>query len=159
MMCVEYFFPKDPVVNDMPQSMKMRSGIVPLLLGHAVCGVVGMAFVSVATFIAQFIYIILLYSIYMTLRTWMVWVYIILIGFNALSGFLNVWIYDGARFWSYLLIIAYYVLAIYKIYYDSLPFRTIGDREEGNNFYFEAGIRHIVNNAREQYLAGNQNNN
>ena len=149
MFCLEYFFPKAPVHNDMPAAHRLRLGLIPLILGHAVCGVVGLAYVSVTVLFAQFIYVVMLYSTYMTLHTWLVWLYMIVLGFNLLSGFLNVWIYEGVRFYVYMGILLYYVVAICKTYYDSLPFRSLGDNQD--NFYFEAGIRHMFNNAREHY--------
>lgn len=113
---------------------------------------------TVSTFLAQIIYLATLYSIYMTLQTWIIWVYIIMVGFNVFSGFFSVWVYEGSRFYVYLLILVYYVIACYKMYYDSRPFRRIGERGE-DNFYFGIGIRHILDNARSQYRPNNTNDN
>ena len=74
------------------------------------------------------------------------------LGFNIVSGCFNVWLYDGARFYTYFGVIIYYSLAVFKMYYDSLSFRSIGN-SDGENFYFAAGIRHMVNNARDQVRA------
>ena len=88
----------------------------------------------------------------MTLHTWLVWIYMVLLGFNVVSGFFNVWLFEGATLFTYLGIILYYVAAIIKIYYDSLPLRSFVNGEE-DNFYFAEGIRHMVNNAKEEYSA------
>ena len=166
MICVEYFFPKTPVHNDLPEATSLRAVIIPLILGHAITACLGMAFVSVLTFVGQFFYVALLYSIYMTLHTWIVWLYMVLLGLNILTGLFSLFLYDGLAFASYLLILVYFALAILKIRLDSFGFRNLGDREgnTGEIFYLEAGIKHIVNTAKEEYKniiprnAGSANN-
>ena len=155
MICVEYLFPKTPVSNDLPQAMKMRAGIIPIILGHLLCMVLGVAFVSVFHIVGQLFYIAMLYSTYMTLHPWLVWTYLIILGINAVSGIFSVWLLSGAPFVVSFIIVIYYFLACYTIYYSSLPFRSLGE-SNGNggnseNFYFEAGIRHMVASARNQY--------
>lgn len=90
----------------------------------------------------------MLYSIYMTLRTWIVWMYMIILGFNVASGIFSVFLYDGVSFVIYLLILIAYALAVVKIKTDSAPFRNMTYSEGGSNFYLEDGIRHMVNTAR-----------
>lgn len=92
----------------------------------------------------------------MTLHTWLVWVYMVILGFNVVSGFFNVWLFDGVALFIYLAIILFYVGAIIKIYYDSLPLRSFVNGEE-DNFYFAEGIRHMVNTAKQEYNI-NKNN-
>jgi hypothetical protein len=127
--------------------MRLRAGILPLFLGHIICAVIAMAFVSVLTCGAQIIYIGILYSAYMTLRNWVIWLYMVLVGFNCVTGWFSVWLYDGSTFYGYLIIILYYCLAVLKLYVDSRPYRNIGN-PDGEDFYLEAGIRHILSNAR-----------
>ena len=134
----------------MPQARQLRRIILPLIVGHAASSALGLAFVSVSTLIVSFLYVAILYSIYMTLHTWLVWVYMVLLGFNIVSGLFNVWLLQGVTMATYLVILVYYVLAIIKIYYDSLPLRSFVNGEE-DNFYFAEGIRHMVNNAKEEY--------
>lgn len=134
----------------------MRRGIIPLVIGHVIVGCVGMAFVSIATFVAQFIYIALLYSVYMTLRTWLIWVYMILLGLNVISGVLQVFMEDGAAFIVYLIILILYCFAILKIKTDSESLRNMTyDENGGSTFYLENGIRHMVNTAKVEYARGN----
>lgn len=150
-MCLEYFFPKTPARNEMPSAIKMRVGIIPLFIGHAACAILALSFVSIVTFVMQFFYVVTLYSIYMTLHTWLVWVYMVLLGFNAISGFFNVWLYDGIAFVSYLAILAYYGVAILKIRNDSHDFRNLGAENGVSNDYVGAGVNHIVEVARQNY--------
>jgi hypothetical protein len=81
----------------------------------------------------------------------------IILGFNCLTGWFSVWLYSGSTFYGYLIIICFYLIALYRMYVDSRPYRCMGDRD-GEEFYLEAGIRHILSNARERY-ANQQNNN
>jgi hypothetical protein len=108
-----------------------------------------MAFVSIATFIVQVLYIALLYSVYMTLRTWLIWFYMIILGFNVLSGVFSVFLYDGAAFAVYLLILIGYTFMIIKLKEDSAPLRNMVASAEGG--YLEPGIRHMINTAREEF--------
>lgn len=84
MICVEYFFPKYPAHNELRQARFLRRGVIPLVVGHVLVACLGMAFVSIATFCVQFLYIAILYSIYMTLRTWIIWIYIVALVLNII---------------------------------------------------------------------------
>ena len=149
MICVEYFFPKHPAQNSTPEARQLRRVIIPLVVCHVLIACLGIAFVSVATFIAQFFYIAMLYSVYMTLRTWIVWVYLAILAFNVLSGALSVFLYDGAAFVVYLLVLVTYSLMILKMVQDSAPLRNMAASNDGN--YLEPGIRHMLNTAREEF--------
>ncbi|CDW71441.1 UNKNOWN [Stylonychia lemnae] len=151
MICIEYFFPKQPANMDVEQARKLRKGVIPLVVGHVIIACLGMAFVSILTFAAQFFYIALLYSIYMTLRPWLVWFYMVILGFNIASGLFTVFLYDGASFAVYLLILVVYVFFILKIKTDSHDFRNMTVQEHGSHFYLEDGIRHMYNTARQEY--------
>ena len=154
MICVEYFFPKQPANCDFPSARTLRKGVIPLVVGHVLIACLGMAFVSIVTFAVQFLYIAMLYSVYMTLRPWIVWMYMILLGFNVLSGVFSVFLYQGATFAVYLIILVGYSFFIIKIRSDSAEFRNMSNQEGGNKFYLEDGIRHMVNTAREEYPYG-----
>jgi hypothetical protein len=127
--------------------MRLRAGILPLFLGHLLTAIFGVAFVSVSTFFAQVLYIGILYSIYMALHTWLIWVYFCCVGLNVVAGFFKVWFYEGSMFYAYFFIIMFYLFALFKLYMDSRPWRGIGD-PEGEDFYFGAGIRHILDHAK-----------
>eukprot|EP00347_Sterkiella_histriomuscorum_P020005 403339460 len=155
MICVEYFFPKHPANSDFESARQLRRCIIPLVVAHVLIACLGMAFVSIITFAVQFLYIAILYSIYMNLRPWIIWMYMILLGFNAASGFFTVFLYEGASFAVYLLILIGYVFMIIKLKQDSAAFRNISEEEgNANNFYLAEGIKHMVNTAREEYPYG-----
>jgi len=61
----------------------------------------------------------------MTLRPWIIWLYMILLGLNVLSGLFSVFLYEGATFAVYLLILVAYVFFIIKIRADSDDFRNM----------------------------------
>ena len=92
----------------------------------------------------------MLYSVYMTLRTWIVWVYMAILAFNVISGLLSVFLYDGAAFVIYLLILICYSLMVFKMFQDSAPIRNMSASNDGN--YLEPGIRHMLNTAREEFV-------
>ena len=85
----------------------------------------------------------------MTLRTWIVWVYMALLAFNVISGILSVFLYDGAAFVVYLLILIAYCLMVLRIFQESAPIRNMAANNEGS--YLEPGIRHMLNTAREEF--------
>lgn len=93
MICVEYFFPKYPAPSDLEAARRLRRAIIPLVIAHVLIACLGMAFVTLVTFAVQFLYIAMLYSIYMTLRPWIVWMYMIIMGFNVASGLFSVFLY------------------------------------------------------------------
>ena len=66
----EYFFPAEPVVNDTEPAKLIRSTIGLVIVGHIVVAVAALIFVSIFTFLGQFIFIAILYSTYQTLHTW-----------------------------------------------------------------------------------------
>jgi hypothetical protein len=84
----------------------------------------------------------------MTLRPWLVWFYMVILGFNIASGLFTVFLYEGAAFAVYLLILVSYAFFILKIKLDSSDYRNMTVQEAGSQFYFEEGIRHMYNTAR-----------
>ncbi len=150
MICIEYFFPKHPANNGSLEARLLRRGLLPIVFLHVLIACLGMAFVSISTFIAQFFYIALLYSVYMTLRSWIIWVYMVIVGFNVLSGVFSVFLYEGSAFVVYLIILIVYSLMIVKVKMDSEAWRNLSVNNGGAN-YLEPGIRHMLNTAREEY--------
>lgn len=146
MICLEYFFPKQPVHSDFESARRLRRGIIALVVAHVLIACLGMAFVSLLTFAAQFLYIAILYSVYMTLRPWILYVYMVLLGLNVLSGLFSLFLYEGASFAVYLLILVGYTFMIIKIKQDSSSFRNMSDQENSanGNFYLAEGIKHMV---------------
>ena len=69
---------------------KMRATLLLIITGHVVCSVVSFAFVGLVTAVAQALYIVILYSIYMGLHTWLIWVYMLIAGFNGVTGVLGI---------------------------------------------------------------------
>lgn len=52
MICVETFFPKKPVECIHEGVIKLRLVLIRLLLGHIICAIIALAFVSIITCIA-----------------------------------------------------------------------------------------------------------
>lgn len=88
----------------------------------------------------------------MTLRSWIIWVYLVILGFNVLSGLFSVFLFDGSAFVVYLIILIIYSLMIVKVKIDSDAWRNLSVDRDGN--YLEPGIRHMLNTAREEYGRG-----
>jgi hypothetical protein len=128
--------------------------VLPLVVGHVLVACLGMAFVSVATFAIQFLYIALLYSIYMTLRTWIMWAYMVALMLNIISGIFTVFLLEGVSMFIYIVILLLYGLAIFKLKQDSIPMRNMAASEGGSQFYLESGLRHMLTTAREEYSPG-----
>lgn len=74
-------------------------------------------------FVAQFFYAAILYSVYLALHGWLIWVYILIVGLNGVHGILGILAQTGLGFLFYAMVIAYYFMAARKLFYDSLPFR------------------------------------
>ncbi len=136
MICVEYFFPKTPARNDMVSARKLRRSIIPLIVLHFLIAVVACAFVTVGTGLVQIWYMGLLYSTYMTLRTWLLWVYLICLGFNCLVGLLSFWVLTEYAFWAYLGIISLYAIMFVCLYYSSEAWRNI----DNSDYYLQHGV-------------------
>jgi len=68
----------------------------------------------------------------MTLRPWIVWLYMILLGLNIISGLFSVFLYEGASFAVYLLILVCYTFFIIKIKTDTSDFRNMTVQETGS---------------------------
>ena len=95
MDCLQYFFPKQPVNNDMQSAKMLRKSIVLLIPLHIIICIVAGGFLIASTLLAQFYYVALLYSVYMSLRTWILYLYFLSLGLNILSGFLSLLMLSG----------------------------------------------------------------
>ena len=129
MICVEYFFPKSPAKNDYPAARLLRRAIIPLIVLHIIIGCLGIAFVTFLNLLTQIWYTGLLYSSYMTLRTWIVWLYMISLTLNVVVGLFSVWLYSDAAFIVYFIMLALYALMCLKMWRDSMPWRNIDNAD------------------------------
>ncbi len=123
--CLYFFFPKSPVNNDMHSAKLLRRSIVILIPLHIIICIVSGAVLIFSSLIAQFYYVALLYSLYLTLRTCMLYIYMVSLGINILSGILSVFVLSGATLWVYFAILVVYVLMFLKLNHDSKPWRNI----------------------------------
>jgi uncharacterized membrane protein len=84
--------------------------------------------------------------VYMNLRTWLLYLYIVSLGINIFSGFLSVWMLSGGALWAYLGILIAYVLMLAKLDKDSRPWRNIDNPDYQ---HITSGVSHMVETARE----------
>lgn len=144
MICVEFFFPEQPVHGQNQSAIKLRKILVLIVIGHLAALVLSLTSLLMSTLLAQIFYILILYSIYMTLRECMLWVYVILILFNVIIGLFTFFMYKGYSFIVYSIILAFYI-GILIIFKKKLQmFRNVHLPNR-----FSAGINHMFNNARE----------
>ena len=125
MDCMHYFYPKTPCNNDMYSAKLLRKSIIIIIPLHIIICIVSGAFLIFSTLLMQFYYVALIYSVYMTLRTWVLYIYLFSLGINLFSGFLSIWMLSGASLWAYLGILIVYLLILLKINKDSKPWRNI----------------------------------
>ena len=114
---MEYFFPKEVVQDNSEAATDLRKCIVLLEVGHLSSAALAIIFVGFPTFFVQALYFAILYSLYVTLRKWMIFVYIFFVGLNVFQGVFNIWSYEGVSFFMYFLIQTYYCGAIYLIWH------------------------------------------
>ena len=114
----------EPVPEKKNEAAYMRRTITFLILGHVLVAVFSFAFGSFITFAVQPIYIAMLYSIYMALHMWLVWVYIIVVGTNALSGILTLLGESGVGLIIYICTLLFYFIAVRTLFYHSDPYRN-----------------------------------
>jgi hypothetical protein len=123
MICVQYFFPEHPVENAHPSTIKLRKCLVNLILGHIICLVVLILYALITAFIAQLLYIAILYSLYMTLRQWIIFLYIGCLCLNIFLGLFNVFVLSGMSLFMYFLVLFYYGVALKIIWMYSEDYR------------------------------------
>ena len=117
----------EPVPEKKNEAAYMRRTITFLILGHVLIAVFSFAFGSFITFAVQPIYIAMLYSIYMALHMWLVWVYIIVVGTNALSGILtliSLLSEDVSVLIIYICTLLFYFISVRTLFYHSDPYRN-----------------------------------
>jgi hypothetical protein len=59
----------------------------------------------------------------MTLKTWLIFTYPIVVGLNAITGFLTMFAFSGSTFWVYFMILCFYMLALVVMWKGSEDFR------------------------------------
>lgn len=154
----EYFFPKVLKEDTSEGANQLRSTSIFLIVGHVICAILALTFVSIVTAFAQAIYIAILYSIYSALHTWLIWIYLIIVVFNGVTGIFGILGQEGMGFLFYAIIIGYYLMSARKLYYDSEAFRngTAGGDIAGR--IIEGGIKNVSKGIGQQ-IKKNQNNN
>jgi len=93
MICLQYFFPQEPVEHEHPSVEQMRTAIVRLVIGHIIVAILSLGLVSFVTAFMQFLYFAMLYSLYLTLKNWLVWLYIGCLALNVISGVFEIWLF------------------------------------------------------------------
>jgi len=146
----EFFFPK--VIKEDPSegANQMRSTLVFLIVGHVICAVLALAFVSIVTAFAQAIYIAILYSIYAALHGWLIWVYLLVAAFNGVTGIFGILGQQGLGFLFYAFIIAYYLMAARKLYVDSEAWRVGKPGGDVAGRIIEGGIKNVSKGINQQ---------
>ena len=104
--------------------MRLRSCLLLLIVGHLISAILAVMFISdILMFVAQFFYISMLYSIYLALHGWLIWVYMGIVGLNGIHGLLQILSQTGLGFLFYAMIIAFYCMGVRKLFYASQEFR------------------------------------
>ena len=101
------------------------------MIGHVLCMILAFAFITPVTAVAQALYIAILVSISRTLKTFIIYLYIIVAGINLVSGALSVVTLTTGFIW-YALVLFYYFLAIKVIWTESGPYRS-GSKSNNHN--------------------------
>ena len=104
--------------------MHLRSACLLLIMGHLFSAICAVFFIgSLTMFVAQFLYISMLYSIYLALHGWLIWVYMLVVGINGVHGILGILGEDGIGFLFYAMVISFYIMAVRKLFLASKEFR------------------------------------
>jgi len=88
-------------------------------------------------------FIIILYSVYMNLKEWILWLYAGLLLFNLITGILSFIFIDGSSFYAFLVVMLYYILALYVL---NLNLKFVKEVKFPMNM--GSGIKHMLNTAR-----------
>jgi hypothetical protein len=119
-----------------------------IILGvHAVLGIAGAVIIDFAFLFGQIMYCLILYSIYLTLRIWLISFYLIILAMNVASGVLIVFDHTGFEIIAYSLVLVFYCADIYYYFKKTSEFRA--STIEGNYFYFEVGLNHMTELSKE----------
>ena len=90
-------------------------------------------------------YVVILYSFYMTLRDCMLWVYAAILVFNLLMGVLTVFTLDSwTGFIIYMLLMLFYLGVLFILNKDQHFVKEIKIPAS----HFMPGVSHMLNNAR-----------
>jgi len=146
----EFFFPK--IIKEDPSegANQMRGTVVFLIVGHVICAILALAFVSIFTALAQAFYIAILYSIYAALHGWLIWIYLIVTAFNGVTGIFGILGQEGLGFLFYAFIIAYYLMSARKLYYDSMEWRVGKPGGDVAGRIIEGGIKNVSKGINNQ---------
>ncbi len=78
----------------------------------------------------------------------MIWVYLVFTGFNGVHGILGILGQEGLGFLIDAMIIAFYFMAVRKLYYDSMPYRNGSNDIAGK--VINGGISNIKAGLKDQ---------
>ncbi len=128
----------------------MRFTIIWLLIGHALFLILTLGFVTFKLALSQAFFIIILYSLYLNLKKWILYVYLVIIAINAVIGFLNMWFFEGIGLLIYVLLVIFYALGAYKLFIDTHDFRgdDAASPEAREEFLARYGMNHMYDNVR-----------
>lgn len=146
----DFFFPKTIKEDNTEGANQLRSTLIFLIVGHVVCAVLAVAFVSLVTALAQGFYIAILYSIYAALHGWLIWIYLLVAAFNGVTGIFGILSQEGLGFLFYAFIIAYYLMAARKLYYDSMEWRLGKPGGDVAGRIIEGGIKNVGRGISDQ---------
>ena len=118
-----YFFPKKPKEDKSLEAAQLRAACRNLIIGHVFCMILGFVFISPITAVVQVFYIGMLASLSLTLKSFMIYLYILVAGLNLVSGVLSVLTLTTGFIW-YAMILFYYFLAIKVMWTESKPYRS-----------------------------------
>ena len=90
-------------------------------------------------------FVVILYSMYMTLRDCTLWVYALLILFNIFICFLSLFAYSGSALIMDAILLAFYIIVLYVLNKDMHFMKEV--RIPAN--HFAAGFVHMLNTARD----------
>ena len=101
----------------------MRAGCRNLIIGHVLCLLLAFFFISPITALVQVLYIGILVSVSLTLKSLMIYLYMGVAGMNLVSGALSVVTLTDGFIW-YAMILFYYFIAIKVMWTESKPYRS-----------------------------------
>ena len=79
------------MINNSEAAIKLRSTLLLLRVGHIASAIIAVALIGdFLMCFAQVIYIAMLYSVYLALHRWLIWVYMVFTGLNGLHGLLGI---------------------------------------------------------------------
>ena len=147
MQCCTYFFPEQPAQADHPSAIKLRKIITFAVVIHMIFAILTVIFVGFTTMLAQFMYIVILYSYYMTLRECTLFVYGALLVCNLFMGVISIFFSeDWGEFIVYLILLAFYTVMVLILNQKQGFVKEINIPAS----HFAPGISHMIGTARGQ---------